>query len=148
MNTPKLPENKYVRYGLYAAVGYGAYKLFTALFSKSSTTVDKAAADEKKFKAQGEKQSYADGQYNVFADSLYSAFIYWAGTDEDTIYSIMDKMKNNLDVSKLIQAFGTRRQEFTTMQYSLGAFITDEMSSSEVAKINNIFANKGITYRF
>lgn len=148
MNTPKLPENKYLRYALFGAVGYGAYKLFSALFSAKSTTVSQAANDEKKFKAQGEKQSYADGQYNVFADSLYSAFIYWAGTDEDTIYSIMDKMKNNLDVSKLIQAFGTRRQEFTTMQYSLGAFITDEMGTSEVAKINQIFANKGITYRF
>jgi len=147
MNTPKLPENKYVRYAIYGAVGYGAYKLFTALFSKN-TTLEKAAADEKKFKAQGIKQSYPDGQYNVFADSLESAFIYWAGTDEDTIFSIMDKMKNNLDVSKLIQAFGTRRQEFTLMNYSLGAFITDELSSADISKINQMFANKGITYRF
>lgn len=148
MKTPKLPENKYVRYALIGAVGYGAYKLLSALFKAKSNTVSQAANDEKKFKSQGQKQSYADGQYNVFADSLYSAFIYWAGTDEDTIYSIMNKMNNDVDVSKLIQAFGTRRQEFTTMKYSLGAFITDEMGQSEVAKINDIFAKKGITYRF
>ena len=149
MKQPELPKNKYIRYALFGAVGYGAYKLIKALFgSKVPTTPDAAAKDEKKFQSEGMKASYPDSQYSIFADSLYSAFIYWAGTDEKTIYSIMGKMNNNLDVAKLVKAFGTRRQEFTLMNYSLGAFITDELGTSEIANINKMFAAKKITYRF
>jgi hypothetical protein len=57
-------------------------------------------------------------------------------------------MQNDLDVSKLIQAFGMRRIEFSTRTDSLAAFLRSELDSSELQKVNNILASKNIKYRF
>jgi len=148
MNLEQLSKNKYVRAG---AIAGGAYLLYTLVRKVllPSTTVKAAKDDEKKFKAAGQKQSYTDGQYKIFADAIYSAgFDVMFGTDEDTIYSVMDKMNNDLDVSKLIQAFGTRRIEFSTRNDSLAGFLRSELDSSEMQKVNNILSGKNIKYRF
>ena len=148
MNLEQLSKNKYVRAG---AVAGGAYLLFRAVKTLffPGTTVRAAKEDEKSFKAAGQKQSYTDGQYKIFADAIYSAgFDALFGTDEDTIYGVFNRMNNDLDVSKLIQAFGMRRIEFSTRTDSLAGFLRSELDSSELQKVNNILASKNIKYRF
>lgn len=148
MNLKELSENKYVRYAAVAGGAYLLYKGVKTLFFPG-TTVKAAQEDEKAFKAAGQKQTYTDGQYKIFADSIYSAgFDVLFGTDEDTIYSVMNRMQNDLDVSKLIQAFGTRRIEFSTRTDSLAGYLRSELDSSEMGKVNSILANKNIKYRF
>ena len=57
-------------------------------------------------------------------------------------------MKNNIDVANLIKAFGKRRLEFSTQDLELGAHLSNDLDSSEIAKVNSILASKNITYRF
>ncbi|NDC22460.1 hypothetical protein EBZ57_03795 [bacterium] len=54
-----------------------------------------------------QKLSYPISQYQIFAGSLYDAF-QGTGTDEPRIKSVFSQMKNNLDVLKLIEVYGTR----------------------------------------
>ncbi len=57
-------------------------------------------------------------------------------------------MKNNIDVANLIKAFGKRRLEFSTQDLELGAHLSNDLDSAEIAKVNSILASKNITYRF
>lgn len=146
--TKDLAKNKYVKIG--AAVG-GAYILYRVIRSaaRPATAPNVAKDDVSKFMREGQRQSYPNGQYHIFADAIYSAgFDYLFGTDDTAMYSIFSQMNNNLDVAKLIVAFGTRRKELSGQSGSLGEFIASEMNSGERAKINKILASKGISYRF
>jgi len=129
----------------------GGYLLFRGvkkLVTKEGA-VDEAKKDEKKLVAKGVKPTYTEGQYMLFADRIYTAGIdAFFGTDEDAIYSVFGNMKNDLDVNKLIQAFGERRIEFSMRKATLGAFLSSELDSEEMNKINNILSTKGIKYRF
>ena len=99
--------------------------------------------------AQPNKPSYQNSQYFIFADTLYSAmqsdwynpFDY--GTDEEGVQSVMDKMKNDSDVLKLVQAFGKRDG------YTLQQWIAEDFSAEDKQiYVNGPLANKGIKYRF
>ena len=146
--TKDIAKNKYVKIG--AAVG-GAYILYRVIrnAARPATTPNAAKDDVSKFMREGQRQSYPNGQYHVFADAIYSAgFDTLFGTDNEAIYDIFSKMNNNLDVAKLIVAFGTRRKEYSGQAGSLGELIVSEMNNSQRAKINQILAQRGITYRF
>ena len=88
------------------------------------------------------------GNYTQFADQIYAAVLTVFGTDEAAIYSVFNKMQNNLDVAQLIKAFGKRRLEFSTTMAELGAHLTEDLDTSELNKLNSILAAKNITYRF
>ena len=84
------------------------------------------------------------------------------GTDNKTIYAQFDKVNNQADILLLVDVFGLRKKErcpFTddpresfwsssTPPMSLSAMINSEMSSTEIATLNNKLATKGITYKF
>lgn len=89
----------------------------------------------------GEKLSYGDLEYEKMADTLERAMA-GCGTDEEAIYSVMSRMNNNTDVLKLSAAFGTRQDE------TLSQWLGGDLSSSEMAKVNAILKNKGITITF
>ena len=74
--------------------------------------------------------------------------MYSWGTDEQAIYDAFNLMKNNIDVANLIKAFGKRRLEFSTQDAELGAHLSNDLDSTEIAKLNSILASKNITYRF
>jgi hypothetical protein len=95
------------------------------------------------------KPSFVDSQYKIFADAIYSAgFDVLFGTDEDAIYAVFKRMNNDLDVNKLIVAFGSRRIEFSTRTDSLGGFLQSELNTKELGIINKILQDKNIKYRF
>lgn len=148
MNLKEITKNKYFVYG---AVGIGAYLLYKGIRKALglSTAVDAAKKDQADLVKAGQKASYIDSQYKLFADTIYSAgFDVLFGTDEDAIYAVFNKMNNDLDVNKLIIAFGARRIEFSTRVEGLAQFLTSELDASEVANINKILASKNINYRF
>jgi hypothetical protein len=126
--------------------GYALYKLAGAI--KKKLTLSNADADIKAAQKSGEKLTYSLGNYTQFADQIYAAVLTVFGTDEAAIYAVFNKMQNNLDVAQLIKSFGKRRLEFSTTMAELGAHLTEDLDSSEIAKLNSILAAKNITYRF
>jgi D-arabinose 1-dehydrogenase-like Zn-dependent alcohol dehydrogenase len=148
MNLKNITENKYFVYG---AVGLGAYFIYKQVRKALgfNTTVDAAKKDQAELVRAGQRASYVDSQYKIFADAIYSAgFDVLFGTDEDAIYNVFNRMNNDLDVNKLIVAFGARRIEFSTRVASLSEFLRSELDDKEIANINKILSTKNINYRF
>lgn len=85
--------------------------------------------------------SYTEGQYNQFAQVLYQA-MKGVGTDEDAVFRVFGYMKKDIDVAKLIVAFGVKDDD------TLGAWLQDDLSSSDMVRINKILSTKGIKYQF
>ena len=132
--------------------GYLAYKLYRKLNPSEKEIAEEKLVEESEFTSEGEscmgKLSYRSSQYKAFATALHNAFVETVGTDEDAIYSVMNKMKNECDLLQVIAEFGVRRQEWGFEKLNLPQFINDEMSTKELQKVNSILRRKGITYRF
>lgn len=146
--TKNLNKEKILMYG---AVGVGAYFLYKGIRKALgfSTAAVVALQEQNEFIKQGMRPSFVDSQYKLFADTIYSSgFDVLFGTDEDAIYAVFRRMNNDLDVNKLIVAFGTRRIEFSTATASLGGFLTSELDEKEREEINKILKAKNIKYRF
>jgi hypothetical protein len=112
-----------------------------------------AGRDIVKEKNQLEKTqnlSYPISQYQIFAGSLYDAFV-GTGTDEARIKSIFSQMKNNLDVLKLVEVYGTKDggSYFWTPKMTLIEQIPYDMTDAEIETYVNapLRANR-ITYQF
>ena len=112
-----------------------------------------AGRDIVKEKNQLEKTqnlSYPISQYQIFAGSLYDAFV-GTGTDETRIKSVFSQMKNNLDVLKLVEVYGTKDggSYFWTPKMTLIEQIPYDMTDAEIETYVNapLRANR-ITYQF
>lgn len=94
------------------------------------------------------RPSYPFYRYKDFADVLDTALLRQATEDEDAVYSIFEEFKNISDVNKTIEAFGTRRQMFSTLYITLPQAIATTFSEKEKKKLNGILESKGIQYVF
>lgn len=133
--------------------GTGGILIFVALNRKKWIAAIKARRERAIYEDDlgiltggGDKATYLDSQYIIFANSLYQAMNSSAfdwGTDETTVGSIMYKMKNDIDVNKLITAFGKKDG------YDLSEWITGDFSSEAKDMYVNapLRANK-IKYQF
>jgi len=100
------------------------------------------------------KLSYPLSQYQAFAKIIEIAG-QDAGTDEQAIYSVFMKLKNNADYLQLVKAWGVARQVYpewilfysSGQKMSLQQFLRYEMDEKEIKKINYILTSKGIKYR-
>lgn len=132
-------------------IGGGAYLIYK-VFKKGKDILkpDEAKKDVKELEKAGQIASYMDAQYIGFADAIYAARagnnIF--GTDEDAIYAVFMRMKNDLDIAKLITAFGVRRLSYSFQESTLGGFLKDDLDSEEIDTINTILKKKGISYQF
>lgn len=126
-------------------VGYQIYKKIKSLKESKD-----ARTDEKYFEKQGQTASYPLSNYKQFADAIYAARHgnNVLGTDEDSIYNIISKMKNDIDILNLINAFGMKRKSFSLEDANLGGYLTDELDAKELDKVNGILASNNIKYRF
>ena len=97
----------------------------------------------------GQQPSYQDSQYRILADKLlqsmdsswYDPTSY--GTDEAQIQGVFQKMNNNTDVLKLVQAFGSPDG------YTLSDWLTSELAQADIQiYVNGPLRSKGITYTF
>jgi len=129
------------------AIG-GSYLLYN-LFNTSSNK-DTADQVDQELDQSGLSLTYPLSNYSLMADQLQSA-MFDAGTDEDTIYQVMGKLKNAKDLLQLIKAFGIRTYyQFGWPQgnYNLGQWFQEEINSSEKDKVNQILSANGINYAF
>lgn len=107
---------------------------------------------------QGVKPTYADSQYNTFANTIYNGMRYCAGDDYSTVESTLKRMMNDLDVAKLVKAFG-KRQDYcfgipTSGELDLFTYVQKELGNDyggltnyRVKRINEDWKKKGIKYQ-
>lgn len=95
-------------------------------------------------------QTYANAMYAMFAEQIWDAAHAnnFTGTQEDAIYDVFKQMKSDIDISKLISAFGKKRMYLSFSDAPLKEWIQAEMDSSEISKINSILQSNKISYRF
>lgn len=107
--------------------------------------------------------SYYDSQYESMATQLVHA-MNGCGTDEEAVYEVFRKLRNDADVLKLVQIFGVRYYQpcswsqpisyamWLVDDKSFGGGIDDwlayDLTSSEIAKVNQILRSNGISYQF
>lgn len=134
--------------------GAGIYFVSRILKKKDSQT-QIAEKDVKKLEQQGQKPTYIDTNYQQFADAIYQAgkanrtFTgLFLGADEDVFINTFKKMKNDLDITKLISAFGERRLAYSLKGGNLGAFMQDELDADTINIINTDLRSKKINYQF
>ena len=148
-STPKSLQESIFSKPLTWAIIAGAGIYFVSRFiKKDPLAIEKK--DERTLEQEGQKASYLDSAYKGYADSIYTARSAnnFGGTDEDAIYSVFKKMNNDLDIAKLITAFGQRRLSFSLTSANLGGFLTDELDTTELGIVNSGLRSKGIKYQF
>lgn len=129
--------------GIIAFVVYKFYKNFKPK-TKEQKDLEK---DQDTFVQEGQKPSFPRSQYKAFADTIHSENLSF-DTDEEKIYGIFKQMKNDLDITLLVEAFGNRRPQFTLNEVALAPFLNEDLSKSEIEEINKILIAKNIKFRF
>jgi hypothetical protein len=148
-----------------AAVGGVVYLVYK--FQKSGKTILKTPdekTDQEEAKQQEEELqkelkkkplTYPLSQYKTFANVIEEA-TNEEGTDEEAIYAIFRKLKSNADYLALQKAWGNPTRFVTPSWYifyttgkrfTIPQLLRNDMSSSEIKKINTILMNNKITYR-
>lgn len=101
--------------------------------------------------------TYTDAQNVAFANQIYESVRYGVGDDYSKVVEVMKKMKNDLDVARLVRAYGSRQRYnfgipvgepmdlFTTMAAELGNEYGG-LTSYRIGQINSDWKSKGITY--
>jgi hypothetical protein len=110
------------------------------------------------YQTNGIKPSFPDSQYETLANTIYNSMRFAAGDDYATVELKLKEMKNNLDVAKLIKAFGKRQDFFfgipvgdpmdlfTYVQKELGNDYAG-LTNYRVKNVNADWKKKGITYQ-
>ena len=99
--------------------------------------------EEAAFLAKGQTKTFTSSQYSQFANKLEQAMID-PGTDESSIFTVFNAMKNDLDILALEQAFGIRSGRWQWTEYDLGTWLRDELGSSDMQRLNALLSQKGI----
>ncbi len=129
--------------------GFLVYKGIKRAVAGSGLSSQQAQDDLSDLSKNGVKPTYSDTQYATWSEKLAYALAY--NTDEDMVYQVMGYMKNEADILKLIQVFGTREVEtfpFIFQKATLSEAITSAMNTSEIAKVNKILSDKKIKFQF
>lgn len=97
--------------GIPSYIGYTIYKNKQNEKERLKRLEDMKSVDDtiKNLQNSGQKQSYPDSQYLIFADVLYGSMD-GCGTEVNKIYDVFDKMNNDIDVNKLISAYGVDKK--------------------------------------
>ena len=105
---------------------------------------------------QVQKASYPDSLYITLANTIYNGMKYAVGDDYSAVQDSLKKMKNDLDVAKLVRAFGKRTSYAFGIpfgDYDLFTFVRKELGNEflgltayRVTDINKNWASKKITY--
>lgn len=101
--------------------------------------------------------SYGDASYDQYANTIYNAQRTSMGNDSGAILDVALLMKNDLDIAKLVKAYGTRQDYafgFPTEKYGLFGAMRKGIEADlfgafayRIGKVNSDWASKGITYQ-
>ena len=87
-------------------------------------------------------------QYSIMADRCFDA-VYDLGTDEEALYLVFGKLRNNSDMLQLIKSFGSRGNiVFQGGAKNLNEWISSDLNNVEIEKVNDILKRNNITYQF
>ena len=137
-----------------ALAGYLGYKWYR---KRNPTDESSLSADEKAAKAKGQALSYTLSSYQGLANTIYNAWFQrfnpFNAVDETIVLSVMDKMKNDLDVLQLIRAFGKRRSpvNFASLlvpDVTLPEWLSIGLEANEIKAVNDVLGKKGISFKF
>jgi len=157
----KVSPDTWIKLGVFVAGGvalaFGVKKVLDYFKpeSKREQSESKQVITELEAEQKKQKASYAPSTYSGWASAIAQA-IFGAGTDSAIIFDIFRKLKNNTDFLMLQKAWGNpKRQVYpdwfvfysTGRKFTLSEALRDDMSSTEIQKINNILSSKGIKYR-
>jgi len=157
--TNKTSTRKIVSGIIVAGLGVGFAYVISGYIRKNIDSIIKKRKEGKEFeKEQTGKLSYPPTQYKAWADGIQGAYdpygTFGAGTDEDTIYNILRKLKTNDDWLQLQKVYGVRDYvDYTynpfgsTSKINLVESLNQELGGSEKNKVNQILKSKNITYR-
>ncbi len=131
------------------ALGVGVI-LIKRMFKKNPDgTTTKVAPSLKDTVITRENLTISTSDAALFANTLYGAMLDF-GTDEKTIFSILDKIKTKDDMLLVIKTFGMKkylmgtRAGFLGQDYNLIGWLRFELSDKDIAKIKPKFDEWGI----
>ena len=102
---------------------------------------EKLQSKELEKEIETNETSFSPTQLNAYATTLFYA-MEGVGTNEEKIYSVFEQMKTRSDILALIQAYGIKDS------MNLNQWISSELTSRELKKLNEIIANNSIDYQF
>ena len=144
-----------------AALFFVGKKLYTIVFpseeAKRNAELGRNINSEISNLQRFQKASYPDSTYDTLANTIYNSMRFAVGDDYAAVQDSLKKMKNDLDVAKLIKSFGSRQD------YAFGIPVGDKMdlltyvkkelgneygglTDYRVKDINKDWAAKKITY--
>jgi hypothetical protein len=149
-------------------VAFAAWQIWRAakkrkLIENANDFPNMAAAELKELEKRGIKPSYYLSMYESFSQQIAQA-MGGCGTDESAILRVMKQMKNEADVLMLIHTFGVRPYEpcfysdptdhaiwvFNQEAFpmALDGWFSRDLSTGDIADINDALRGNGIAYRF
>lgn len=138
--------------------GYLVYKAAKLLIDKPDPT-QKALEQESKSYAKSQQLTYPVSNYAGFADQIFAAFQNTINpfdvVDEQDIFDVYAKMKNDLDITQLAKSFGKRRVPtavpfvgLALPDVDLYTWINEALTATEKNKLNASLSAKGIKYQY
>jgi len=119
------------------------FDAFGGIFGDDNAAEDAATADRAEQGEPSQSHTWYIQAAGTIEHALFGTF-----EDEDAVYAVMAELKNERDMTELITAFGTRRDQFNLYTKGLGAWLHDNLDGAEVERVNEILAGNGIAFRF
>jgi len=94
--------------------------------------------DQMESEIQSDKLTFSNSEYQAMANKIYKA-VKGAGTDEEAIFEVFQKIRTNSDLLKLQSVFGVKDD------MSLFEWLQDDLSNSDIDKINGFLRQHNIS---
>lgn len=136
-------DNKLLKYGFWVGIIVLVVVIVILLLAKLKPKADIT----KDLPVDNAKLSFPQQQYLLLASQIYTAMA-GAGTDFDTVMRIFGSLKNLDDWNALVKAFGTKSVSKWwgySFEGTLIDWLTDELSSGEIDKVNQVLSKIGVT---
>jgi len=141
-------------------VVYKIYKSVSGTLSGETTQAQAGSREDRNWASEADKlnqnpatkASITNAQALSYANVLFACMDGY-GTDEDQIYGVFKNIKNDADFAMIQNAYGVREissgawNPEPNFKGTLSGALTNELSASEKDVLNNILAQKKITYR-
>lgn len=146
-------------------LGYSLYRSIKRNIDEKNArqAADAAGGELAQLAAAGVYPTYTESEFYNFVHTLAEA-MNGCGTDESAIFDVFSKMRNAADVRKLVVSFDIQYYrpcaasdpisygiyQFNDKAYGgdLATWLSYDLSSSDIARINSILSSKGIEYQF
>ncbi len=141
---------KQIGFGLVAG---GGLILLTSMFqSRENREKRHVDAFQKQAEKKGQVASFSDLVYDGLADAFHDAVGGFTFNDEFKAVEILSRMKNDVDVAKLIRAHGKRdyasNPVWGSTSRTLQAAVQHEIASERIDRLNEDYRFNGLKHRW